>query len=684
MPQYYDLPPQVFDQTDPETRDGQILTWCNTKFNEAREFLQAQIGYDKIDLAEKAIFAFENQTSASYAPGGARRLSQTRINAVAKTAEDITAMLTDTRYFWNYTTKNPKYQKQMDNANAEAEQWYIDNNIDLRIGDVIRYYTFAGTGVLHHYYSRRLNDLMVEAEDPRNVYPIEPLSYHTFQDCKGVIVRRARTPDWVKEEFGKNVKPDMGGSPSGFFGWIQRNIIEGPGERGGPLSKASKADNAIPATPTVFVNTLYLKDARVNKTNKVVKMGPWEEVEENGSVPPANPLDGLPAPGGNLVVMPHPKVKKWKPQTPWSYEVPPGAPLYPFNRLIVWGGGTLLHDGPCPYWHSMFPLIKFTLNPWPKAWFGKAPLWDCLPLEESINKKLRVVDDHCEQVAQPGIIADRNVSKAEVQKADTRAAGMKIRTNMASGKGIQVVNPPPLEPILFESINWSLDQMQKASGTADPSAMAALAQVPSDDTIDTIMKALTPGVRLRSRILEGCYKSLAKMHLYGMMEFGSLAKRVAMLGPTAATREDFDYDPGTQIPDDVPDGEPGDIAGSADALGLDNPRPLWKRCKVMLAGAACEFDPSSLLNSALQQELAQWFLMAKMGYASIFTIYERMGKLAKLVPAGMDVPADELGRLALQQQLGIGMVANSQGRKATNEAPPAVGQNTNGPTITTS
>ena len=104
----------------------------------------------------------------------------------------------------------------------------------------------------------------------------------------------------------------------------------------------------------------------------------------------------------------------------------------------------------------------------------------------------------------------------------------------------------------------------------------------------------------------------------------------------------------------------------------------------MLAGAACEFDPSSLLNSALQQELAQWFLMAKMGYASIFTIYERMGKLAKLVPAGMDVPADELGRLALQQQLGIGMVANSQGRKATNEAPPAVGQNTNGPTITTS
>lgn len=662
VPDFFDLPPLDYDEVDPESREGQIVQWCDLMLTRGMEFVKSSVGYDKIALAEREIFSFENQTSASYVPGGGRKLSQTRVNLIAKIAEDLTAMLTDTRYFWNYTTLNPKYQKQAENSNKEAERWYIDNQIDLRIGDVIRYYTFAGTGVLHHYFSRRLKDLMVEAEDPRNVFPIDPISYHTFQDCKGVIVRRARTPDWVKEEFDKDVKPDVGGKGSGFFGWLQ-GVIEGPGERGGPLTK-KQGDKAIPATPTVFVNTMYLKDPRVNKSGKTVRMGPWKDVDESDQ------LTGI-------------KAKKPQAETPWSYEVKAGAPLYPFNRMVVWGGNTLLYDGPAPYWHAKFPLIKFTLNPWPKAWFGKAPLWDCLPLENSINMKLRVVDDHCEQVAQPGIIADRNVSKAEVQKADTRAAGMKIRTNMASGKGIQIVNPPPLDALIMQSIAWSLDMMQKTSGTADPSAMAALGQIPSDDTIDTIMKAMTPGVRLRSRILEGCYKDLAMMQLYGQFEFGSLAKRVATLGPTSATREDFDYEPGSQVPDNIPDGEPGDIAGTENALS-NGPMPLYQRAQMLALAISCEFDPSSLLNSANQQELAKFFMLSKMGFCSVFTIWEKMGKLAAFVPAGLTVPPDELGRLALQQQLGIGLTVNAQGRKATDQAAPALGESGNGPTITTS
>jgi hypothetical protein len=670
VPDFFDLPALNYEEVKPDTREGDIVKWCDLMLVRGKEFIETAVGFDKIAIAERAIFAFENQSTASYSPSGGRKLSQTRVNLIAKIAEDLTAMLTDTRYFWNYTTLNPKYQKQAENSNKEAERWYIDNQIDLRIGDVIRYWTFAGTGVLHHYFSRRLNDFMVEAEDPRNVYPVDPISYHTFQDCKGVIVRRARTPDWVKEEFNKDVKPDVGGRGLGFFGWLTR-LIEGPGERGGPLAKKTGTDQGIPATPTVFVNTLYLKDPRVNKTSQTVRMGPWEEVEVPGE---SDPITGIPGP----------KKKQWQGQTQWSYEVKPDAPLYPFNRMIVWGGNTLLHDGPCPYWHAKFPLIKFTLNPWPKAWFGKAPLWDCIPLEESVNKKLRVVDDHCEQVAQPGIVADRNVSKAEVQKADTRAAGMKIRTNMASGKGLNIIHPPPLDAMIMQSIEWSIQMMMRTAGTVDPSSLASLGQMPSDDTIDTLFKTMTPGVRLRSRALEGCYKSLAEFQLYGMMEFGTLAKRVAMLGPSAATREDFDFDYGTQIPDDVPDGEPGDIAGDENALGLENPRPAYERCKVMLQSFTCQFDPSSLLNSANQEELMKYFMMSKMGFCSVFTLWEKMGKLAAFVPAGITVPPDELGRLALQQQLGIGMIANAQGRKATDQAPPAMGQNSNGPTITSS
>jgi len=651
VPDYYDLPPLQTDEAQPGTLDYQILEWCHNRLKRGAEFLESQVGYDKIDAAISEIFSYEKATGVSYIPGP-RKMSRTRANLAAKVAEDLTAMLTDTRYFWRYSTQNPRYQDQARLSNKGGEQWYTSRNIDLRIGDVIRYYTVAGTGIAHLYWSNRLNDFMLDAEDPRNVFPIDPPSYHTFQDAVGVILRRPRAPEWVREEYGKIVRPDTGGSTVGkFFSWLTRAIVEGPGERGGPLSKMRGADRAIPGTPITFVNTMYLRDSRTNKSGRRVRMGPFDE--------------------------------EGKPSSPWSYEVASGAPLYPFNRLIIWGGGVLLHDGPAPYWHAQFPVVKFTLNPWPMSWFGKAPLWDCIPLQESLNNNLRVIDDHAAQVAQPGAVADRNVSKAEFGKFNTRAPGYKIKTNLASGKGINIINPPPLDPIIWEVVKYVEEKMQKLAGTADPSVMAGLAQIPSDDTIDTIMKAMTPGIRLRSRILEGAYKELAEQFLFNWWEFDTMARREAMFGPSAVTVEDFDYSPRTGIPDDVPDGGPGDIASSQDALGTRNPRPLYDRAKAMLMSFQCKFDPSSLLNSAAQQELMKYFLLAKMGYISVFTLMDKMG-IMNFAPPNLKVPSDEISRLALQQQLGIGMIANAQGRKATDQAPPSLGKNVNGPIIQTS
>jgi hypothetical protein len=149
------------------------------------------------------------------------------------------------------------------------------------------------------------------------------------------------------------------------------------------------------------------------------------------------------------------------------------------------------------------------------------------------------------------------------------------------------------------------------------------------------------------------------------------------------TPEDFDYDPGNLIPDDVPDGDAGDIASSLEALQADNPRPAFARAKQMLAGFGYTFDPASLLNTAAQQDLMKYFMLAKMGYVSVFTIMEKMGIL-NFAPPNLEVPDDEISRLKLQQQLGIGMVANAQGRKASDSAPPSMGENANGPTIQTS
>jgi len=210
MADFYELPPINADDAPVGSRDYQTIQWCESRLSSGVKFIESQIGYDKIAITLDAVFSNEKLMAASYIPGN-NPLSQTRANQLPGIAEDLTAMLTDVRMFWKYSTANKKYEKQTDLSNKIAEDWYSTRMIDLRIGDVVKYYTFGGTGFAHLYYSRRIDDMMLEAEDPRNVFPIDPISTHTLDDCKGVIIRKARTPEWVREEFNKVVPAETGG-----------------------------------------------------------------------------------------------------------------------------------------------------------------------------------------------------------------------------------------------------------------------------------------------------------------------------------------------------------------------------------------------------------------------------------------------------------------------------------------
>ncbi len=123
---FFDLPPLAYDEEKPGTRDFAILEWCDERLRRGIRFVESQVGYDKIDRAIREIFAFESSGTASYVPAPIRAgLSVTRANLIAKIAEDLTAMLTDTRYFWNYSTENAKYQPQarLSNKSAELFHW---------------------------------------------------------------------------------------------------------------------------------------------------------------------------------------------------------------------------------------------------------------------------------------------------------------------------------------------------------------------------------------------------------------------------------------------------------------------------------------------------------------------------------------------------------------------------------
>ena len=64
MANYFDLPPLDTDEEKPGTRDYAILEWCDTRMKRGVDFLESQMGYDKIDHALSELFSYEKTSMA--------------------------------------------------------------------------------------------------------------------------------------------------------------------------------------------------------------------------------------------------------------------------------------------------------------------------------------------------------------------------------------------------------------------------------------------------------------------------------------------------------------------------------------------------------------------------------------------------------------------------------------------
>jgi hypothetical protein len=339
--------------------------------------------------------------------------------------------------------------------------------------------------------------------------------------------------------------------------------------------------------------------------------------------------------------------------------------------MIVWVSNKILYDGPSFYWHARFPILKFTLSPYPWTWLGKAPVWDLLSLQHSLNRLLRVVDDHAAQVAQPGSVHDKNsVSRSEFSSFDTRRAGWKIYQNPLAGKGIQIVNPPPLDQSIWKHIEWIQNEMNELSGVADIGQLMNLRQLPSVDSIEAIVHQMTPALRFRSRIMEAFTRELAMQLAYNFTQFYTLPMRVIELGPGGTTQDDFDFDPGSLLPDYVHDKD-FTAQGEIDpAALLRGPLPRWQRAQEFLRRFVFKISPGSWLNSAQAEQKMIYLQLTRAGWMDIFTLWEILGipNIGVLPDNVRTIPE----RLLYQEQLGLSGDINAAGRKASGQEQPRV------------
>ncbi len=529
---------------------SRLLGWANEAIEEGEAFLRAQPGFDKIDKSIRRVMS----DIPELVPTALSRVSSNRF---AHIYLSLSASLTDIKPFVEYKTENKDFEKQASMANKRIRSWWLDRQIDMRFLDVMKWSLVGASGYGHLVYNHEFDDMDLLAEDPRDVLPIRPASNMTMQDCFAVLIRRERTVNWATGIYphaeGK-IKPDR----SGYLAAVQKHtIITAQVERMGLDASPfwNRIDRERRATseqsiPTVDVFTLYVKDRSRNKASFPVTVGS----KDFG----------------------------------YKYEVAPGDLLYPRLRRIVFTRSVILSDDPSPYWHGQFPLVRLTLDPAPWSWLGKAPMWDLLPLQEEYDRIWRVIGDRIQKVAQPDLAVNAQaISRAEFDRINTRLPGLKLRLSPLGGQN-PVVSPQfqPLESWILEILQKVTDEMDTLSGVQDISNVVRLNQIPSSETIERMLEALTPLVRMRSRVIEAILRPFAMMQFSNFLQFDTLPRRLRLLGKDGLTFEDADYDPGNLIPAQMND-DRGKAIGTREG-----------RARHMLSMFTYNVAPGSLLSAS--------------------------------------------------------------------------------------
>ncbi len=506
-----------------EDAERELLAYLQRKVGEGIGILRKEKAW--VELPKAIEFVNGNQT-----PVLPKALSKTSDNRLKKIAFETASSLTDVRPIWNYETNNEEFDEQGDVLNKLARGWWKNNAVDRSLVDTLLFSEVGGSGYAALVWNPDASedgDFRLIPYDPRDVIPIDPVFSTTIQDWRGVALRQRLAVDTVKEMFPDKAHRIEGDS-GGWFSPIQKDtgrLFEMVTSVWGFLT-ASSTQRELGKDYVDLVH-VFLKDPSLHQGAEPVQMGP--EPEDGNFGYTVYPI-GWEMPNGKIATA-------------------KDAKLYPRGRMIICTSTTILSDGPNPYWHGMFPLVRFTLDPLPWSLLGASMIGELIPMQNALNDGLRGLEDGMAQWIQRGVKADKTaISDTNLKKIDTRQANMKVLLNPSAGDSFEVIPGPEFPTWYMEYLGLLKIELDELSGVRGLQQLAQLKQMPSSDTMEKYMDALSPMLRLRARSIEISLGELAEMLKVGFFQYYTLSRRMQILGKDGATLEDFDYDPDNMIP----------------------------------------------------------------------------------------------------------------------------------------
>ena len=669
--------------------DPRVLGWLKEAIAEGDLINRADPSYDVISRAQQYIVG--EQLSAEQRK--LRYLPQVIINESRKAMQAHVSALTDLKPLAGWRT-GAEYQTQADLLNRYAVAEWVSMMYDLDLGDTIKYSLAAGTGDLvvdwdPHVPLGGANQL--SARDPRDTLPIRPSNSRSPQLWEGVILREEHSVNVLRAMyptrqylFRASADSVLGTVMGRFRSGMARLLT--PADPLDSLSQHGAHTRRARPGKAVLYRT-YLKDRTRNLTGKPIPMG--------------------------------------TPGSAWAYVVPPEGPLYPRGRLIVATDDAIVFDSGNTYWHGMFPIARLKLWSVPWQLLGVPLFNDLLPVQDAINETVHDLRLGIRQWLDPDVVYNRNaISEQTMRLFDARRPGKHIKVQPGYGEPYAKQDGPNPQVLAQALEFWQqlTTKFTDLSGTANLAALLQLRQLPSADTIQKYYEALTPEIRQEARQIEAFIRDLSEMMKVNYFQFLSKAKRVSILGPAGVTLDDFDYDPGKLVPALKPGDQGYTPELDADLTTADQRAQFFHQQFIFMVA------PNSILAMNSIERKMQTLQQATMGYVDFWTFHEvfetpNVGAPPKIPLPPLEPPSNEvlmglmqqaattpeimLGgggppqftdpltqktfvldpsgqlmelrspttiteRLMAQQMLGIGMIANAQGRKATNEKPASI------------
>jgi hypothetical protein len=690
-----DLPRTTADTL--QRGDPRVHGWVLEAVQEGDRINRQDPSYENIGMAQRYVVGeqlSDDRRKLQYLP-------RVTVNECRKSVQAHVSTLTDIKPVFGWKSSNPAYQLQADLLNKLAVAEWVTQMHDLEVGDVIKYGLVGGTGDMGvdwdpHVEGGGANSL--SARDARDTLPIRPSTSKSLQMWEGVVLREEHTVNALrgmyptKANLFRAASDTVIGSVMGKFRTAMSTLIT-PADPS-PLGSLGTHTRKSHSGNLVLYRT-YFRDRTRNLTGQSIVMG--------------------------------------QPGTAWQYVVEPNAPLYPRGRLVVCTDEVTIYDGPNTYGHGLYPVCRLRLWSVPWQLLGIPLFNDLLPLQDAINDTVNDVRLGIQQWMDPDIVYNRNaVSEATMRATDPRRPGKKVKVNPGFGEPWEKKDGPNAQVLALGLEMWRelTTAFTDKSGTANLTALLGLRQMPSADTIEKYYEALTPEIRSEARQVEAFMRDMSEMVKCNYFQYLTSAKRIAILGDAGVTLEDFDYDPHTMVPA-LKQGEPG-YTPELDAtnttrdqrarffqkqfafvvapnsilainsterkmMAMQNFRmgilDFWSYHEALEtpnvgAPPAIPLPPLQPIPPDVQMALVQQLMLNAQNGMPQAPLQDPSGKAYTFDPAsGMLLeirsPTTIVERLQAQALLGIGMVANSAGRKASGQESPEMEQKSDGRTTVT-